>query len=153
MADATVSPSTFAAWVAAVHAAGGVAVVWPFKTGQYADSYGDPAARYSAADYAIGVADGRISATDPDQATANGAYVYVLASGAVAVAAPQQMSALQRLENAAFTTADAAAQSLGLPSLAGLETAINLALLAIAVFGAMWVLKHVRGWRTVAGGE
>ena len=153
MPDATSSPTAFAAWVDAVHAAGGSAVVWPFKTGQYADSYGEPAAKYSAADYAIGIADGRISATDPNQATASGAWVYVLASGAVAVAAPQQMSALQKLANAAFTTADATAQSLGLPSLAGLETAINLALLVAGLLAGAWVLKHARGFRSVAGGE
>ena len=146
MADAA-----YTSWAAAVKAVGGVPTVWPFKTGLYKGAYGEPAARFSQADFVIAYSGNKIDTTAPSQSTDNGAYVYVLAPTAVANVAPMQMGTWQRIENSVFTTLDRTATSLGLPSLAGIQGFIVGALTLVAIAGGLYVIAHAKGWQSAGG--
>ena len=73
--------SAYTAWVDSVHRLGGVATVWPFATGNYAASYGQPAARFPVDVYTSYINDGTFSmAWDGVQTNNPGSWVYVLAA-------------------------------------------------------------------------
>jgi len=138
----------FQAWVAAVHAAGGIAVIWPFKTGIYASSYGAPAARYAPAQYTAAFNANAFDVTAPQQPTPDNQWFYVLAPSDAIADAPQSMTLWQKFENAAFTGGDNLAEKMGLPSLAGLEHFIvGAAILTVAGVGFfLWMeLSGKRG--------
>lgn len=117
----TLGADPFTDWAALVKHTGGVATAWPFRSGLYGGLYGRPAARYSNATYAKAANSRMLDMSQPQQATGNGQYVYVLAPKAVASAAPATMNWLQRAANEAFTIGDIGAAAVGLPSLAGIE--------------------------------
>lgn len=111
----------FTDWVASLKSTGGVATAWPFSSGLYGAFYGRPAARFTGANYARAANSGLLDMSQPQQATSNSAYVYVLAPGAVAAAAPPTMNWVQRAANEAFTIGDIGAAAVGLPSLSSIE--------------------------------
>ena len=124
-------------WASYTQGAGGVATTWPFNTGIYGKYYGLSAARYTGAGYAAGANAGKIDTSVPTQSTANGQYIYVLASADVQQASPRTMTLWQRIQNAAFTGGDVAASKLGLPSLSGIETALKSSLVTLGVGAAV----------------
>ncbi len=143
----------FQAWQALVKSQGGWAVVWPFKTGTYAQWFGFPAARYDAATYVTLGNSAGFDVTAPQEPTADNAYFYVLAPQTVAATAPLGgpggMSLGDKIKNAVLTTGDNIAEALHLPSLAGLEHLV-LGIAAVAgVFLALEVVKVVRGFQEV----
>jgi len=143
----TVAP--FPAWAAAVKAAGGSAVVWPFKTGIYAKYYGQPAGKYDAQTYVTDANAGKFDVTRPQQGTADNAYFYVLAPDAAIADAPHTMTVVERAANATFVAMDTAATNLGLPSLAGLEHVVWAVGAAFVAFAFVQVAKAARGFRSV----
>lgn len=156
MATALTGPiSTFGAdpytdWVAVVKGAGGTATAWPFSKGIYGGYYGRPAAKYSNAAY-VRAANGHVmpNADQPQQSSASGQFVYVLADRAVAAAAPATMNWLQKAANEAFTIGDIGAAAVGLPSLASIENFLKSlgtdAIIIAGVAGLAWYLINRRG--------
>lgn len=136
---------SFQEWVAAVKAQGGVAVVWPFSAGPYADYLGFPAARYDGQAYTAAFNSGQINSTAPQQSTTDGKWIYVLAPQTVAASAPSTMTTWQRVQNATLATADKVAKAAGLPTLAGLEHFIIGGLVLVAAVVAVVGLHQVRG--------
>jgi hypothetical protein len=135
---------SFTDWVVSLKSTGGIATAWPFSSGLYGKYYGRPAAKFTGANYARAANSGLLDMSQPQQATANSAYVYVLAPGAVAAAAPPTMNWVQRAANEAFTIGDIGAAAVGLPSLATIESFLKKAgveLLVIAgVIGVAYYL-------------
>lgn len=135
-------------WIASVKASGGVATAWPFNKGLYGGYYGRPAAKFANAGYVRAANTGLLDMSQPQQAAASGQYVYVLAPGTVAQAAPQTMNWLQKAANEAFTIGDISAAAVGLPSLASIEKflkSIGTEALMLAGVGALaWWLVHRR---------
>lgn len=117
----TLGADPFTDWVAFVKRTGGTATAWPFRSGLYGGLFGRPAARYSNAAYVKAANTRLLDLSQPQQATANGQYVYVLAPKDVAAAAPATMNLLQRAANEAFTIGDLTAAAVGLPSLNTIE--------------------------------
>lgn len=147
---------TWNEWVATVKRSGGIATVWPFKTGIYGIYAGQPAARYSTPAYAKAYGAGQIDPRAPQQTTTqfttegNAAWVYVLAPADVRALAPESMTWAQRLEYHAILAADRTAETLGLPSLAGLERVIVGGLAVLAAIAVAAMLPHLRGWRSAS---
>lgn len=109
------SASAFTRWVDAVKRLGGAAVAWPLKD----KNAGKPAARFPVAKYVQLFNAKKINATAPQ--VVKGAYAWVLAPADAVAAAPHTMTTLERLENAAFTKGDEAADAAHLPSLKDLQ--------------------------------
>lgn len=135
-------------WIASLRSVGGVATAWPFSKGLYGNLYGRPAARFTNAGYVKAGNSGMLDMTQPQQAAGNGQYVYVLAPGSVAAAAPKTMNWLQKAANEAFTIGDLGAAAIGLPSLANIEAFLKKAgvtlLLIGGVIGVAWYLVNRR---------
>lgn len=105
---------TFAEWVASVKALGGVPTTLPANVPDMMQPYvGAPAARYTNAVYVARSNDGQIDPNAPTVAANNGAYVYVVASEDI-TGIPHTMTTAERIENAVFSTGDAAASAVGL---------------------------------------
>lgn len=124
----TATDTAFTRWVKTVKANGGMAAAWPFDSdiqGNADANKGKPAAKYPVAVYVSLFNANKIDARAPQRTTGNNQFVYVLASDDVAAAAPHTMTLFERAENAAFTTGDRAADTLGLPSLKTIQHALN----------------------------
>jgi len=144
-----VTVSAFRNWVMATESAGGVAVVWPFQNGLYGQYFGQPAARFAAAAYASAGNSGGFDVSAPQQGTANNQWFYVLAPAAAIADAPHTMTLAERVANAVYTTGDRVADTLGLPSLAGLEETLLIIAGVVGLFFAMEIIKRVPGFRSV----
>lgn len=112
---------SYADWLAYVKATGGASVALPSNVPPSMQAYvGQPAARYDAATYASLWNAGTLDANAPQVSSNNNAYVYVVAPTSAWADAPHTMTTSEQMENAIFSGADAAASSVGLPSLASI---------------------------------
>jgi len=117
----------YASWLAQVQAQGGAAVTLPSNVPAALQAYvGEPAARYSNAQYAALWNAGRIDYNAPQVAANNGQYIYVVAPASVWAGAPHTMTTGEQLTNAAFTAGDDAADAVGLGgTLAGIQNFLH----------------------------
>lgn len=100
----------------------GMATTIPANVPQSMQQYvGQAAAQFDNATYVALANAGRIDMSRPQVASNNGQVVYVLAPPAVVATMPHTMTAVERATNAIFTAADNAADTVGLPSLDGIE--------------------------------
>lgn len=134
-------------WRTDTQAAGGDTVTWPFSSGLYAQYYGKPAAKFTAAGYAAAANARRIVLGTPTQTDARSTVVYVLAPQSAWAGAPQTMTTGQRIANAVFSTGDKAADTLGLPSLASIENFLkslgkDAVLVGAVILAAVYMLKR-----------
>lgn len=105
----------YASWLAQVQAQGGQAVTLPTNVPAALQAYvGQPAARYSNAQYAALWNAGRIDPNAPQVAANSGAYVYVLAPSSAWTGAPHTMTTGETITNAVFSAGDDAADAVGL---------------------------------------
>lgn len=105
----------YAAWLANIQGQGGVAVTVPANVPSALQAYvGQPAARYTNAQYAALWNAGRIDPNAPQVAANNGQYVYVVAPASAWTGAPHTMTTGERVANAVYSAGDEAADAVGL---------------------------------------